>query len=59
MNFLAAEEQQIMVREALKAQLLTLSTNQYWVLFLVSVIFGPLFMVVVGIWAYRTRRARR
>jgi ABC-type uncharacterized transport system involved in gliding motility auxiliary subunit len=58
-NFLAAEEQQIMVREALKAQLLTLSTNQYWVLFLVTVIFGPLFMVVVGIWAYRTRRARR
>ncbi|MCL4500799.1 MAG: GldG family protein, partial [Deltaproteobacteria bacterium] len=58
-NFLAAEEQQIMVREALKAQLLTLSTNQYWVLFLVSVIFGPLIMVVVGISAYRTRRARR
>ena len=58
-NFLAAEEQQIMVREALKAQLLTLSTNQYWVLFLVSLIFGPLVMVVGGIWAYRTRRARK
>lgn len=58
-NFLAAEEQQIMVREALKAQLLTLTTNQYWVLFLVSMIFGPLVMVVGGIWAYRTRRARK
>ena len=40
-NFLAAEEQQIMVREALKAQLLTLSSNQIWVLFLVSLVFGP------------------
>ena len=58
-NFLAAEEQQIMVREALKAQLLTLSSNQYWFLFFVSVIFGPLLMVVGGIWAYRTRRARK
>ncbi|MFI5355242.1 MAG: hypothetical protein ACHQX0_06490, partial [Desulfobaccales bacterium] len=58
-NFLAAEEQQIMVREALKAQLLTLSSNQYWVLFLVSLVFGPLIMVVAGVWAYRTRRARR
>ncbi len=58
-NFLAAEEQQIMVREALKAQLLTLSSNQYWVLFLVSLVFGPLIMVVAGVWAYRTRRARK
>ena len=58
-NFLAAEEQQIMVREALKAQLLTLSANQYWVLFFVSVIFGPLLMVVGGVWAYRIRRARK
>ena len=58
-NFLAAEEQQIMVREALKAQLLTLSSNQYWVLFLVSLVFGPLIMVVAGVWAYRIRRARK
>lgn len=58
-NFLAAEEQQIMVREALKAQLLILTTNQYYVLLLVGLIWGPLLMLVVGVWAYRTRRARK
>lgn len=58
-NFLAAEEEQIIVREALKAQLLTLSSNQYWILFFVSLVFGPLIMVVAGVWACRARRARK
>jgi ABC-type uncharacterized transport system involved in gliding motility auxiliary subunit len=58
-NFLASEEQQIMVREALKAQLLMLSSNEYWLLFLVSLVFGPLVMLLTGVWAYRTRRARK
>jgi ABC-type uncharacterized transport system involved in gliding motility auxiliary subunit len=58
-NFLASEEKQIMVRETLKAQLLMLTGKQYWLLFLVSLIFGPLVMLVTGVWAYRIRRARK
>jgi ABC-type uncharacterized transport system involved in gliding motility auxiliary subunit len=58
-NFLASEETQIMVREALKAQFLMLSSQEYWLLFLVSLVFGPLVMLLTGVWAYRTRRARK
>lgn len=58
-NFLASEEQQIMVREALKAQLLMLTNNQHLTLFLVCLILAPLVMVIGGIRAYRIRRARK
>ena len=58
-NYLAAEEQQIMVREARKAQFLMLSGNQIRIMFLVSLVFAPLVLLVAGIWAYRTRRARK
>ncbi len=58
-NFLAAEEQQILVREAQKAQLLMLSNQQLWILFIVSLVWAPLVLLVAGVWAYRTRRARK
>ncbi|MFA5112371.1 MAG: GldG family protein, partial [Desulfobaccales bacterium] len=58
-NFLAQAQEQITVRAAGKAQLLTLKTGQIWALFLTSLIWAPLVMLVAGIWAYRRRRARR
>ncbi len=58
-NFLAQEEQQIMVREARKAQFLMLSGNQIKIMFMVCLIWAPLVLLVAGIWAYRTRRARK
>jgi len=58
-NFLAAEEQQIMVREARQAQFLMLSGNQIWIMFIVCLVWAPLVLLVAGIWAYRTRRARK
>ncbi len=58
-NFLASEESQITVREAVKAQLLRLTGGQIWSLFVASLVWAPLVMLVAGIWAYRRRRARR
>ncbi len=58
-NFLAGEEQQIMVREARQAQFLALSGNQIWLLFVVCLVWAPLVLLVTGIYAYRTRRARK
>jgi len=58
-NFLARAMEQITVRGAGKAQLLTLKSGQIWALFLASLVGAPLVMLVVGIWAYRRRRARR
>jgi hypothetical protein len=58
-NFLARALEQITVRGAGKAQLLTLKSGQIWALFLASLVGVPLVMLVAGIWAYRRRRARR
>ena len=58
-NFLAQAMEQITVRGAGKAQLLTLKSGQIWALFLACLVGGPLVMLVAGIWAYRRRRARR
>ena len=58
-NFLARAMEQITVRGAGKAQLLTLKSSQIWALFLTSLAGVPLVMLVAGIWAYRRRRARR
>jgi ABC-type uncharacterized transport system involved in gliding motility auxiliary subunit len=58
-NFLARAMEQITVRGAGKAQLLTLKTGQIWTLFLVCLAGVPLVMLAAGIWAYRRRRARR
>jgi ABC-type uncharacterized transport system involved in gliding motility auxiliary subunit len=58
-NFLARAMEQITVRGAGKAQLLTLKTGQAWMLFLVTLVGAPLVMLVAGIWAYRWRRGRR
>jgi ABC-type uncharacterized transport system involved in gliding motility auxiliary subunit len=58
-NFLAQASEQITVRSTGKAQLLTLKTAQAWWLFLASLVWAPLVMLVAGIWAYRRRRARR
>jgi ABC-type uncharacterized transport system involved in gliding motility auxiliary subunit len=58
-NFLARAMEQITVRGAGKAQLLTLKSGQFWALFLVCLVGAPLLMLVAGIWAYRRRRARR
>jgi ABC-type uncharacterized transport system involved in gliding motility auxiliary subunit len=58
-NFLARAMEQITVRGAGKAQLLTLRSGQIWALFLVSLVGAPLVMLAAGIWAYRRRRARR
>ncbi len=58
-NFLAAEEQQIMVRQASKAQLLVLTGRELWILLLASMVWAPLVMLVAGIRAYRLRRSRK
>jgi ABC-type uncharacterized transport system involved in gliding motility auxiliary subunit len=58
-NFLARAMEQITVRTTGKAQLLTLKGGQAWWLFLASLVWAPLVMLVAGIWAYRRRRARR
>ena len=58
-NFLARAMEQITVRAAGRAQLLTLRTGQIWALFLASLVASPLVMLVAGVWAYRRRRARR
>jgi ABC-type uncharacterized transport system involved in gliding motility auxiliary subunit len=58
-NFLARAMEQITVRGAGKAQLLTLKSGPAWMLFLVTMVGVPLVMLVAGIWAYRRRRARR
>ena len=58
-NFLASEEKQITLRQDKKAQPLTLSQRQAWTLLLTSLVVIPLVMLGAGIWAYRTRRARR
>jgi len=58
-NFLARAMEQITVRGAGKAQLLTLRTLQAWQLFLVSLVWAPLVMLFAGIFAYRRRRTRR
>lgn len=59
-NFLAAEEQQIIIRRAdQKAQPLMLATWQHWLLFSVAMVLMPLLMVGAGIAAYLRRRARR
>ena len=58
-NFLARAMEQITVRGAGKAQLLTLKSGQIWALFLVCLAGVPLVMLAAGIWAYRRRRARR
>ncbi|MBI4796329.1 MAG: GldG family protein [Deltaproteobacteria bacterium] len=60
MNFLAAEEHQIVVRrEESKAQPLTLKGWQAWFLFLTSLVALPLIMLVTGVRAYLRRRSRR
>jgi len=58
-NFLAQSMEQITVRAAGKAQLLTLKRGQAWGLFLASLVWAPLVMLTVGIWTHRRRRARR
>ena len=58
-NFLARAMEQITVRGAGKAQLLTLKSGQIWALFFACLVGAPLVMLVAGIWAYRRRRARR
>jgi ABC-type uncharacterized transport system involved in gliding motility auxiliary subunit len=58
-NFLAQSLEQITVRRATRAQLLTLKTGQAWGLVSASLVWAPLVMLVAGIWAYRRRRARR
>jgi ABC-type uncharacterized transport system involved in gliding motility auxiliary subunit len=59
-NYLAAEEQQIVIRRAdRKGQPLMLAGWQYWVIFVTSMVFLPLLMVVAGISAYVRRRAHR
>ncbi len=59
-NFLAAEEQQIVIRRAdQKAQPLMLAGWQYWVLFLTAMVLLPFLLVVAGATAYVRRRARR
>ncbi|HEY9072838.1 MAG TPA: GldG family protein, partial [Desulfobaccales bacterium] len=40
-NYLAAEEQQIMVREARQAQILVLTGNQIYILFVVCLVWAP------------------
>lgn len=58
-NFLAQATGQITVRTAGKAQLLNLKTGQAWWLFIASLVWAPLIMLVAGIWAYRRRRRAR
>ncbi len=59
-NFLAAEEKQILVRrDEKKAQPLTLKGWQAWFLFLTTMVAMPLIMLVAGVRAYLRRRGRR
>jgi ABC-type uncharacterized transport system involved in gliding motility auxiliary subunit len=58
-NFLAQATGQITVRTTGKAQLLTLKGLQAWWLFLASLVWAPVVMLVAGIWAYRRRRRAR
>lgn len=58
-NFLAQAMGQIAVRTTGKAQLLTLRGFQAWWLFLASLVWAPVVMLVAGIWAYRRRRRAR
>ncbi len=58
-NFLAQAMGQITVRTGGKAQLLTLKSGQAWWLFLASLVWAPVIMLVAGIWAYRRRRRAR
>lgn len=59
-NFLAAEEKQILVRrEDKKAQPLTLKGWQAWFLFLTAVAALPLIMLAAGVRAYLRRRGGR
>ncbi|OGP70262.1 MAG: hypothetical protein A2Z73_05495 [Deltaproteobacteria bacterium RBG_13_60_28] len=59
-NFLAAEEKQILVRrEEKKAQPLTLKGWQAWFLFLTSLVALPLIMLGAGVRAYLRRRGGR
>jgi ABC-type uncharacterized transport system involved in gliding motility auxiliary subunit len=59
-NFLAAEEKQIIIRRGdQKAQPLMLAGWQYWLLFLTTMVLVPLIMVGAGVSAYLRRRARR
>lgn len=58
-NFLAQATGQITVRTTGKAQLLTLKGLQAWWLFLASLVWAPVIMLVAGIWAYRRRRRAR
>jgi len=36
-----------------------LSGTQLWIMLVVCLIWAPLVLLVAGIWAYRTRRARK
>jgi ABC-type uncharacterized transport system involved in gliding motility auxiliary subunit len=58
-NFLSRAMGQITVRATGKAQLLTLKGGQAWWLFLTSLVWAPVIMLVAGIWAYRRRRRAR
>jgi ABC-type uncharacterized transport system involved in gliding motility auxiliary subunit len=58
-NFLSQAMEQITVRGAGKAQLLTLKGLQGWWLFLSSLVWAPAVMLIAGIWAYRRRRRAR
>lgn len=58
-NFLARAMEQITVRSPGQAQILTLKGGQAWMLFIGSLVWAPLVMLIAGIWAYRRRRARR
>jgi ABC-type uncharacterized transport system involved in gliding motility auxiliary subunit len=60
MNFLAAQESQIVVRrEESKAQPLTLKGWQAWFLFLTCLVGLPLIMLAAGVRAYLRRRGRK
>ncbi len=60
LNFLAAEERQIIIRKAdQKAQPLTLEGWQAWAIFLLNLIIIPLALLGAGVGAYIRRRARR
>lgn len=58
-NFLAQAMGQITVRTLGKAQLLTLRGYQAWWLFLASLVWAPVIMLVAGVFAYRRRRRAR
>jgi ABC-type uncharacterized transport system involved in gliding motility auxiliary subunit len=58
-NFLAQAMGQIAVRPVTKAHLLFLKGWEGWELFLASLVWAPLVMLVAGIWAFRRRRRAR